>query len=47
MNFILKDELGIELRKEDLYVPYFKEKCRECGSKIICNGCSKCGNCKD
>ena len=39
------DELGIPLRNEDLYVAYFGENCKECGNKMICNGCSKCGKC--
>lgn len=46
IEFKLTDELGIPLRKEDLYVPYFGESCKECGNKMICNGCSKCGKCK-
>ncbi len=32
----------------DKYVPYFDEKeCRECGMRIICNGCSRCGKCNN
>ena len=30
---------------DNKYVPYFKDKCNTCGSKIICNGCSNCGKC--
>lgn len=44
--FRLYDDFFNELNKEDIYMPYFGEKCMECGSKIICNGCSKCGKCK-
>lgn len=44
-RFILKDQLGIELKDEELYKPYFGEECKECGSRIICNGCSCCGKC--
>ena len=29
----------------DAYVPYFREKCRVCGMRPICNGCSRCGKC--
>ena len=45
IEYKLTDELGIPLRKEDLYVPYFGEKCMKCGNRMICNGCSKCGKC--
>ena len=31
---------------ESIYQPFFGDKCEECGSKPICNGCSKCGKCK-
>ncbi len=30
---------------DNKYVPYFKDKCNTCGSRIICNGCSNCGKC--
>lgn len=47
INFILKDKFGNVLKKDDLYVPkYTSVNCMECGSKIICNGCSNCGKCK-
>ncbi len=46
IEFKLYDEFLNELKLEELYKPYFGYKCRECGSKIICNGCSKCGKCK-
>jgi protein gp37 len=42
----LTDQLGLDLLKEELYVPYYGENCRECGSRPICNGCSRCGRCK-
>ncbi|MDD3334996.1 MAG: DUF5131 family protein [Eubacteriales bacterium] len=28
------------------YAPTFGEQCQECGSRLICNGCSRCGKCK-
>lgn len=28
------------------YVPYFSEQCRECGARMLCNGCSRCGKCR-
>lgn len=37
---------GIEIPKEMLYVPFFRDKCNECSMKISCNGCSNCGKCK-
>ena len=27
------------------YEPYFGKQCAECGSRPICNGCSRCGKC--
>ncbi len=45
INFKLTDELGIPLRNEDLYKPYWSDNCKECGNRLICNGCSKCGKC--
>ncbi|MDE5888974.1 MAG: phage Gp37/Gp68 family protein [Bacilli bacterium] len=46
IEFKLYDEFLNELNRDELYRPYFSEKCMECGSRIICNGCSKCGKCK-
>ena len=45
MVFHLTDPLGFEIEKEFLHKPYFKSSCEKCGSKCICNGCSKCGKC--
>ncbi|MBQ8515343.1 MAG: DUF5131 family protein [Ruminococcus sp.] len=45
-KYKLTDGLGIEIPEEWLYRPYFREGCHTCGSKPICNGCSKCGKCK-
>lgn len=28
------------------YVPFYMEHCATCGSRMTCNGCSKCGACK-
>lgn len=28
------------------YKPHFRLQCETCGSRLICNGCSACGNCK-
>lgn len=45
IDFKLYDEFNNLLSKSELYKPQFKEKCEECGSKLICNGCSNCGKC--
>lgn len=31
---------------EESYTPYFRPHCATCGSRMTCNGCSDCGNCK-
>lgn len=45
MNFLLRDSYRRTIEKEDLYEPHFRENCRQCGSRQICNGCSDCGKC--
>ena len=45
IDFKLYDDWGYPLRKDELYVPYFGKRCAECGSRIICNGCARCGKC--
>ena len=44
IDFKLYDEFNNEIKGD--YVPFFWKKCNSCGSKIICNGCSRCGKCK-
>jgi protein gp37 len=44
-HFILKDEYGRVLSDEQLYRPHYRENCRICGMRQICNGCSDCGKC--
>lgn len=46
MDFQLVDDWGYPIPKEQLYIPYFRERCDLCGSKLICNGCSGCGKCE-
>jgi hypothetical protein len=53
MNFVgkpikwhLTNLLGIEIPKQELYEPHYRENCKMCGSRLICNGCSDCGRCK-
>ena len=46
MVWELRDRWGRELTKEELYVPHYHPvTCRECGSRLTCNGCSDCGKC--
>ena len=45
MKFMLFDNWGNPIPEEELYVPHYRESCRECGSRLICNGCSDCGKC--
>jgi hypothetical protein len=42
----LTTPLGIEIPKQELYVPHYREHCEQCGSRLICNGCSDCGKCE-
>lgn len=46
VKYNLYNELGRKLREDELYTPFFKEECEECSSKMICNGCMSCKNCK-
>ena len=46
VQFRLTDPLGLELPPEALYKPHFGRSCAECGSRMICNGCSDCGKCE-
>ena len=46
MVWRLHDRFGRELTKEELYTPHFHPvTCRECGSRLTCNGCADCGRC--
>ena len=45
MEWHLTDEWGYPLEEEGLYKPYFGERCTNCGMRLICNGCSRCGKC--
>ena len=46
IEFKLTDGWGYPLTEDQLYTPHFGERCRTCGMKMICNGCSECGKCK-
>ena len=41
----LTDEWGYPIPEDQLYKPYFGERCRTCGMQYTCNGCSRCGKC--
>lgn len=43
----LVDSWNMEIPRAELYTPSFIERCENCGSKPICNGCAKCGKCGD
>lgn len=43
--FRLKDGYGRVIEDKYLYKPHYRENCIECGSRLICNGCSDCGKC--
>ena len=46
MDFKLTDSWGFPLTEDQLYKPYFGERCQTCGMKLSCNGCSRCGKCE-
>ena len=45
ISFRLTDAWGCPISESDLHKPYFGERCQSCGMKMICSGCSRCGNC--
>lgn len=47
IRFKLTDPFGQPIPQEELYVPHYRKNCEKCGSKLICNGCSDCGRCKE
>ena len=47
MDFKLYDDWGYPLGEHMLYEPYFGPHCMECGMRITCNGCSRCGTGND
>lgn len=46
MHFVLRDTWGLELPEQELYKPHFRANCQKCASRMICNGCSDCGQCE-
>lgn len=47
IKYFLTNPGGIEIPQEFLYVPHYIKRCEECGNRPICNGCSRCGKCKE
>ena len=43
--FDLYDSWGNLMLDIDRYKPCFKDRCNNCGMRLICNGCSNCGKC--
>ncbi len=41
----LTDDWGYPITEDRLYKPYFRERCQNCGMRMTCNGCSRCGKC--
>lgn len=46
IDFKLYDRFGRRIEKDGLYEKKFGLRCKECASRIICNGCSDCDICK-
>ena len=42
----LYDTFNNPIPLKNLYKPHFRENCATCASRLICNGCSDCGKCK-
>ena len=47
MEFDLVDTWGLPVPEDQLYVKHYCDNCRECAMKLICNGCSDCGRCRE
>lgn len=45
IRFKLVDALGLPIYDDELYKPFFRDKCDQCGMRAVCNGCSNCGKC--
>ena len=47
IKFNLFDKYGEIIPDKFLYKPKYINKCEKCGSRLICNGCSDYGKCKN
>ena len=45
VQFDLRDTWGLPIPEQELYHPHYGPRCRTCGMKYTCNGCSDCGRC--
>lgn len=45
IKFHLHDDFGIPIPNESLHRPSYRNCCKNCGSKMIYNGCTHCGIC--
>ena len=45
IQFNLTDGSGIPISPGNLYHPCYGEKCKSCGMRRVCNGCSRCRKC--
>ena len=45
IHFALKDVLGFPIPDSSLYKRQFRDRCKNCASQLICNGCANCGAC--
>ena len=46
IDFKLRNLLGMPITDARRYEPFFGDKCKTCGMKSICNGCTRCGKCE-
>lgn len=46
IEWYLTDDWGYSISEDRLYKPYFGERCQNCGMRMTCNGCSRCGKCE-
>lgn len=46
IRFRLTDTMGLPIPEDLLYRPRFGPRCKTCGMRLSCNGCSDCGRCK-
>lgn len=44
-NFKLRQAQPSFFGEENTYKKFFRERCQTCGSRLICYGCSNCGQC--
>lgn len=47
IDWKLTDRFGTQIHKEKLYIAHYRKNCGKCGSRLICNGCSDCGRCRE